>query len=1101
MTSLEAGPADIHKPSSLDPLVTSRMLEATHRRYLKSLLPLREPLLATALAQAVDASPMLSKPPLLEATPPYATGATLRELIAAGVLDSKFTDLASSYLPLDRPFYHHQEQALRKAQSGRNLVVATGTGSGKTESFLLPILNALTVEHAAGTLGPGVRALLLYPMNALANDQLKRLRQLLAGTPQFTFGRYTGDTLDDAARARSQFEMLNPGQPLLSNELLSRQEMRQRPPHLLLTNYAMLEYLLLRPADLDLFQGDHAGQWRFIALDEAHVYDGAKAAEVAMLLRRLRDRVGNRDPQCIATSATVGDDAAAVVSFAERLFGVPFEWAEDDPNRRDLVRASRLALPKPPFWGPLSADDYIALAESEKVGMRVVEVAAAHGRPGDDPRELIISEERMADARMRLAERPIPFDELAAAVFSDAPDPAAALGALVTVGTRTRNADGTAALGARYHQFLRATEGAFACLGAAGPHVALSRHEICTECDAAMFEIGSCRRCGGVYLLGEVRAEDGTQRFLPRLREKDKRTWLAVGEDESEADEDDETLTPEVADAASTVAFLCVQCGALHPAKVNTCGAQGCTETQVRPVRRLKTHEDRPSVCLTCGARGETIIRRFESGNEAPAAVLTSALYQALPEAPVAEMADQPGGGRKLLLFSDSRQQAAYFAPYLTSSYSALQRRRLIYDGLRRAAAEGEPVGIEDLEFEVRKVADKAGVFTRRQGAAVRRRAVELWIMQELLSVDIRITLEGCGLVRVTLDRDPRVKLPPPLTALGLTDDECWDLLAQLATTVRSQGAVSVPEDVDPRDEGFDPRRGPIYLRGASSDRARKVMSWMPVKGSNRRVDYLRSVLAATGSDADAVAVLQGCWDYFGQQKDGWFTRTSLKAVGEVRQLNHRDLRIVPTDPGIPVYRCGSCRTVTAWSVRSVCPVHKCNGRLVPYAADPLTAADDHYRHLYSTMTPIPLTAMEHTAQWNAEEAARIQQQFLVGEVNVLSCSTTFELGVDVGETRGGVPAQHAADDRQLHPEGRPGRPAYRLGGAGGYLRPTPSARSHAIPGSCDDGQRQGPGPAGAARQRTHRPTACPLDSACRLLQACEQRRHPLAQRRGLLSG
>ncbi len=83
-------------------------------------------------------------------------------------------------------------------------------------------------------------------MNALANDQLKRLRQLLAGTPQFTFGRYTGDTPDDANRARSQFETLNPGEPLLPNELLSRQEMRQRPPHLLLTNYAMLEYLLLR---------------------------------------------------------------------------------------------------------------------------------------------------------------------------------------------------------------------------------------------------------------------------------------------------------------------------------------------------------------------------------------------------------------------------------------------------------------------------------------------------------------------------------------------------------------------------------------------------------------------------------------------------------------------------------------------------------------------------------------------------------------------------------------------------------------------------------------------------------------------------------------
>ncbi len=137
------------------------------------------------------------------------------------------------------------------------------------------------------------------------------------------------------------------------------------------------------------------------------------------------------------------------------------------------------------------------------------------------------------------------------------------------------------------------------------------------------------------------------------------------------------------------------------------------------------------------------MIRRFESGNEAPAAVLTSALYQSLPEAPQPDLADQPGGGRKLLLFSDSRQQAAIFAPYLTTSYRVLQRRRLIYDGLLRAARDGEPVGVDDLEFEVRKFADKAGVFTRQESSGARRRAVQLWIMQELLSVDVRVTLEA----------------------------------------------------------------------------------------------------------------------------------------------------------------------------------------------------------------------------------------------------------------------------------------------------------------------------------------------------------------------
>ena len=131
-------------------------------------------------------------------------------------------------------------------------------------------------------------------MNALANDQMKRLRQVLAGYPHITFGRYTGDTEDDPKRARDAFGELNIGEPMLPNELLSRQEMRATPPHLLLTNYAMLEYLLLRPRDMDLFAAGEDSQWRFIVVDEAHVYDGSQGAEIAMLLRRVRDRVASR---------------------------------------------------------------------------------------------------------------------------------------------------------------------------------------------------------------------------------------------------------------------------------------------------------------------------------------------------------------------------------------------------------------------------------------------------------------------------------------------------------------------------------------------------------------------------------------------------------------------------------------------------------------------------------------------------------------------------------------------------------------------------------------------------------------------------------------
>ena len=135
-----------------------------------------------------------------------------------GVLSPRFRTLCSEHLPYERALYKHQENAIRKAVQGRNLVVATGTGSGKTETFLIPILNTLLLEEDAGTLRQaGVRALLLYPMNALANDQMKRLRSILTTYKSITFGRYVGETQNKPKDAQKVFEQNFPAQrPLLT---------------------------------------------------------------------------------------------------------------------------------------------------------------------------------------------------------------------------------------------------------------------------------------------------------------------------------------------------------------------------------------------------------------------------------------------------------------------------------------------------------------------------------------------------------------------------------------------------------------------------------------------------------------------------------------------------------------------------------------------------------------------------------------------------------------------------------------------------------------------------------------------------------------------
>ncbi|MFF3755051.1 DEAD/DEAH box helicase [Streptomyces sp. NPDC002018] len=995
---------------SLDPLATSRMISDTYRRYLRSLLPLREPRLAEALAHAIDTSPLLTKGPLLEATPAYAPGATLNELVAEGVLDPAFQQLTGPALPADRPLYRHQEQALRKAVAGHNLVVATGTGSGKTESFLLPVLNALAAEHARGTLGPGVRALLLYPMNALANDQMKRLRRLLADAPHITFGRYTGDTKDDPQRAADTFEQLNPGEPRLPNELLSRREMRATPPHLLLTNYAMLEYLLLRPQDMDLFEGEQAGSWRFVVVDEAHVYDGARGAELAMLLRRLKDRVGQgREIQAIATSATVGaeENPAAVTAFAQALFDVPFRWDASEPAAQDLVTATRVGTPDGPHWGPLPTTEYLRLATTADPGPEIVSAARMHGLPADTTAATALAAEASTVAlRRALADGPRPVNEIARDVFPGDPVGPAAVTALIQLASQVTDTDGAPVLSARYHLFARATEGAFTCLDPAGPHLDLARHETCARCARPSFELGACRRCGAVHLHGTLTGKGAQARLAHRKSPHSPHTWLLLDEDGSDtgADEDDETLGDN-AKGGLKERRLCTRCAAVHPAATASCTAPGCGGTELRRVHQLDTHEGTPAACLACGARGHGMIRLFEAGNEASAAVLSTALYQALPPTTDGPAAALPGQGRKLLFFSDSRQAAAYFAPYLEDSYTRIQHRRLITQAVRQGCPDpDEPLHIDDLVAHTIRAADRAGVFRRNDSRQAKQREVALWVMQEVLSLDDRQSLEGLGLLRIDIDREPFWQPPAALTSLGLTDDEAWLLLQELLRTLRNQGALTMPEDVDAGDEAFAPRKGPIWVRSQGSEAKRRVISWLPsaASASNRRVDYLVRVLDALGHQgerrATALDVLNRLWtDLTTGHLADWLPSESQPGIGVVRRLDHTWLRLRPVtaDSG-PLYVCDRCRRITALSVRGVCPTLRCTGRLEDFKPSPET--DEHLRRLYLTFDPVPLRAQEHTAQWTGEKAAEIQGEFVRGQVNALSCSTTFELGVDVGE-------------------------------------------------------------------------------------------------------
>lgn len=979
---------------SLDALAVGQRIEETYKRYLKTLLSPRDPELARAFDSEVDGCQLLTKGPLLELTPPYARGASLNQLVDNGLLHPGIRQIN---FPADQPLYVHQETAIRKVVSGRNLVVSTGTGSGKTESFLLPILNSLVTEAAEGTLRPGVRALLLYPMNALANDQLKRLRGVLSTTPDITFGRYTGETRETERDALADFHATNRGQQRQANELISREEMRRTPPHILLTNYAMLEYLLLRPVDLGLFDGPHAGTWRFLVLDEAHVYDGAQGSEVAMLLRRLRQRVAGGKPlQCIATSASLTgtsaqDAPAEAMKFARDLFDAPFEFVNSDSSRQDLVTATREPRRARPTW-ELNSETLLQLAGGELTAL--AELGGV-----DDPAEALHTEQLTTDLKAALAGGPVEVRKLESQLWPDDPESAQKLAALVALGSRVRDAAGNPVLSARYHMFVRATEGAFVSFADNGPRIFLGRHEIDPETGRAVFEFGTCQRCGAVHLAGDVENDAGRQLFRPSTKTEGSVSWLVLvdGAGDTVIDEDEATLGDNRFDGDATLRWLCAGCGCLTNGAETACSGTRCPGGPMKLVREHPRTTRVMSKCTECGSLGRQVIRRLRTDTNAAPAVITTALYQELPEA-TDESADHVGGGRKLLMFSDSRQAAAFAAPYLDRTYGRLLERRYLTQVLQDPKYNDEDLTIEDLAIVARKKARAAGHFREDAGRIAEEKAANEWVIGELLTMDTRQSLEGLGLMRVALKRSRGESLPRGLMSLGLSEDEGWALLDELVKSARMQGVMTLLDEVDIKSERFEPRNVTVRIRSNGSDPSKKVLSWLPSGRpgtTNRRITFVRKVLAAVGSEAEPRKVLEGCWSYLCDK--GYVTVMPDKTSSDVYQVNHEKL-MVRNGLDCDWYRCDVCRRTTAFSVRGVCPNSACDGKLIERTIPNAASDTNHYRVIYQTMTTAPLSAREHTAQWGVRKAATIQDEFIRGQVNVLSCSTTFELGVDVGE-------------------------------------------------------------------------------------------------------
>jgi hypothetical protein len=1036
----------------LNPFNATNKIHESYVRYLKTLYPISDPDLRKQFEEILSKKEEFVKGPYLEATPPYMLGKPLRELIEEGLLSPLFAELGSEELPLDRPLYRHQEEAIRKIIKGRNLIVATGTGSGKTEAFLIPILHHLLEERCRGTLCPGVRALLLYPMNALANDQLKRLRSLLRRCEVITFGRYTGETLQTKREAEDDFRKNFRGEPRIPNELLSREEMQASPPHILLTNYAMLEYLLLRPKDSVFFDGEFARFWKFLVLDEVHTYDGAKGIETAMLIRRLKDRIVRSERgrlRCIGTSATLGGgrkDFPQVTRFAEQLFDELFEWNEQDDSRQDVVEASRVSQDEylQP-WGAPKAEFYLEVRKTLNSDPTNLNAVAATALKYGVPEEIVSLAEKASDsaqhflyevlkgdanlARLRahLVEgagvRTVLLAEVAKQLFQSEEDPNAFITALIDLAVQARpKQEHAPLLPARYHLFVKALEGGFIAI-APEKKLFLNRREKVDHHgeEFVVFEAATCKRCGAIYLVGlpEGHRFKQTQKITEENQEKAK-FFLLEERIIDTVDEDEEVAEAGIDTQDSLEAYhLCIRCGAIDKAG-SLSSICDCDSRWQRRIIKASNERGVVTYCRACGARSQNLVYRFLTGQDAPASVLATALYQDIPEREVqlskTHQEDEYGEdmncarARRLLIFSDSRQDAAYFAPYLGEiTYLPILWRRLMVLTLTKRGhlVKENQWMVSDLAEYLRREAEQYKLFETRLSRQQRIAEAWRWVLLELIARDQRNSLEGLGLVRFSLKKPDgwtpgktlsSLLTPPPY---ALTQDEIWELFETLLDSFRLQSAITFPDEVSPEDEIFKPRNRSYYFRQFGALSKKSVFSWSPSGASkmNRRMDFVQKLLkkCAPGGSVSAKEVLDLIWKSF-ENASFWkpyFRDSQLPEAGRVLQISHDVWQVIPGEDA-SWYMCQMCGNITTRNLRGVCPTYRCEGELK--VCDPSEARiDNHYRHLYLNLEPMRMEVREHTAQLTGRAACELQNDFMRGQVNVISCSTTFELGIDVG--------------------------------------------------------------------------------------------------------
>ena len=607
---------------------------------------------------------------LLQASPAYARTATVNDLAQRGLLHPETARVFRTADGKPYHLYQHQVEALEKAAQGRSYVVTSGTGSGKSLTYFIPIVDAVLNGQVAAE---QVTALIVYPMNALVNSQLQALETLRENYEArydkpfpLRFARYTGETRDE-----------------------ERQTIRQSPPHVILTNYVMTELMLVRPEDRRLLDKSRGGL-QFLVFDELHTYTGRQGADVAMLIRRLKERAATPDLIHIGTSATMVADRRAtaqerretVARFARRMFGCPIQ--ADDVIEETLIPATSGGQPTPELRQAILN---ISSSPALNISVPPLPLSEYFSHPLSRWVESFFGLETQDDGRYR---RRTPqtvsaaAERLAEDTGLDAETCQQALVNWLTLGSQIESEEGGRAFAFKLHQFISQGRAVYATLDAPDRRALSLTGQVRANGGRLFYPLNFCRHCGQEYYRVRRVSERDAERLVPwpdtwyTAEDDGQSGYLALATDD--LDWSPKKLPEEWFDARGRMKRAYRE---RVPQEVRV-SADG-TLAALDPQAQRGWFQPEPfAICLRCGehyTRREREFRKLTSlSSEARSSATTILATSVLRHA-----AGIPAIADKLLTFTDNRQDAALQAGHFNDFVHRAVLRSALVSALREA--------------------------------------------------------------------------------------------------------------------------------------------------------------------------------------------------------------------------------------------------------------------------------------------------------------------------------------------------------------------------------------------------------------------------------